>query len=180
MAEAYSEKKKELEQLFLTNYQTFLNLGMSLCGQREFVKDTIQLFFLDLWEQKWWEKEIADPKAYLYRSFYRKLFSELKKSRKYPSQSLELWEEKIYALSDDSNAFQADVQEIQDHLRKALSSLPEKQQEMIRLKFKEGLDYEEIASYTGKSKQTIYNQIHSSIKKLRAHWQQTSDHLKKK
>ena len=52
-------------------------------------------------------------------------------------------------------------------LEAAINTLPNQQKEALSLRFKEGLDYEEIAVSTGKSPQTIYNQIHSAIQKLR-------------
>ena len=180
MSQDPTTKRKEFEELFLEQYQNLLSLGISVCGQKEFTKDTIQLFFLELWEKEIWTAEIKDSKAYLFKSFYRKLFSELKKSRKVDNASLDQLEENGVRFSSEQADSVDQLIELQERVKKALNDLPDKQQQMIRLKYQGGLEYEEIAEYTGKSRQTIYNQIHSSIKKLRARLAENSFPLKKK
>lgn len=172
-------KRRQFEELFLEQYQNLLNLGVSVCGQREFTKDTIQLLFLELWEKEIWKSDIHDFKAYLYKSFYRKLFYELKKQKKMEHAALEQLNEAMLAVSDEVDA-SGDLAELQERLKTAMEGLPKQQQEMIRLKYQSGLAYGEIAEITGKSKQTIYNQVHSSIKKLRARLTKSSSPLKKK
>jgi RNA polymerase sigma-70 factor (ECF subfamily) len=46
--------------------------------------------------------------------------------------------------------------------------LPEREQEVLRLKFQGGLSYEEIARVTGLSASNVGFLIHSAVKKLRA------------
>ncbi|MCI4671094.1 MAG: sigma-70 family RNA polymerase sigma factor [Bacteroidia bacterium] len=172
-------KRKEFEDLFLKNYQSLLNLGMGICGQKDFVKDCIQLFFLELWEKQIWEQNIVDPKAYLFKAFYRKLFYEIKKSRKFIGSSIEQLAESGMEFSEQDFQSLDEQTELQEKLKQAIKSLPEQQKEMVKLKFQSGFEYEEIAAFTGKSKQTIYNQIHASIKKLRAFLTQDNQPLKK-
>lgn len=49
----------------------------------------------------------------------------------------------------------------------ALSELPENQQEVIRLRFQEGLSYKEIAEVTGRSVNHVGVLIHNAIKAIR-------------
>ena len=53
-------------------------------------------------------------------------------------------------------------------LTRALSCLSENQQEVIRLKFQQGLKYREIAPVTGLSVSNVGFLIHTGLKKLRA------------
>ena len=48
-----------------------------------------------------------------------------------------------------------------------LSKLPDNQQEVIRLKFQDGLSYKEISEITGKSVSHVGVLIHNGVKKLR-------------
>lgn len=173
-------KKKKFEELFLEQYQAFLSLGVSVCGQREFVKDTLQLFFLQLWEKEIWEADIQDPKAYLFKSFYRLLFSELKKNRKFQGISFDQLEEKGNWLFEREMESLEGTLDLQKKVHKLMKELPEKQRKVLQLRFQEGLAYNEIADFTGKSKQTIYNQIHASIRKLRMLLAENRPPLKKK
>ena len=52
-------------------------------------------------------------------------------------------------------------------LKEAMKSLSPQQAEMLRLRFFKEMSYKNIAEKTGKSKQTIYNQIFDAVKKLR-------------
>ena len=161
------EQRQIFERVFSSNYQTFFNIGFNISRSRDFSKDLIQSFFLELWEKKIWEKEISDLNAYLFRSFYRKAIRELKTEKKRQEFSLDPdWDIPIPSFEE----LWIEVQEqssIQEKLAQALESLPDKQRQAIHLRFQEGLKYEEIASQTGKSPQTIYNQIHTAVKKLR-------------
>ena len=74
----------------------------------------------------------------------------------------------------DAKANKALVEELkkqqeqeQKQIEKAFEILPTQQKEMLELRFLQGFSYQEIANNTGKSRQTIYNQIHTAIKKLR-------------
>ena len=49
-----------------------------------------------------------------------------------------------------------------------LSKLPEKQQEVIRLKFQDGLSYKEISEITGNTVSHVGVLIHNGMKTLRA------------
>lgn len=51
--------------------------------------------------------------------------------------------------------------------RQALLQLPENQQEVIRLRFQEGLSYKEIAEVTGRSVNHVGVLIHNAIKVIR-------------
>jgi RNA polymerase sigma-70 factor (ECF subfamily) len=55
-----------------------------------------------------------------------------------------------------------------------LSDLPPRQEEVIRLKFMDGLSYKEIAAVTGNSVSNVGYLIHAGMKRLRQ-WAQDSD-----
>ena len=61
----------------------------------------------------------------------------------------------------------AESREETSRLRTALGRLPSRQQEVIRLKFQEGLSYREIAAATGHSVANVGFLIHGGLKALR-------------
>ncbi len=168
MSKNLSDRKREFEEVFLTHYQALMNVGMSIKADKEFVKDVIQLFFIEVWEKDLLARDITHLKAYLIRSFYRKMFQQLKKQKGFSERLDHEFKEMDQAALDEFVREETQVDEIQQRLNLAIEQLPEKEREIFRMKYMEGLAYEEIALFTGKSKQTVYNQIHSSIRKLRS------------
>lgn len=157
----------DFERFFMTHYKVLFSLGYRLSGDKELTKDLLQSFFLELWENRFQSQNIQYLEAYLRKAFRRKIINTLQKNRTI--------QRKLSAQANTPNEpsyetllinFQTRENQKQQ-LQKALNQLPTQQKEALSLRFKEGLDYEEIASTTGKSQQTIYNQIHAAIKKLR-------------
>jgi len=58
--------------------------------------------------------------------------------------------------------------ETEGRVLRALETLPEKQQEVVRLKFQSGLSYREISRVTGHSVSNVGYLIHMAVKALRA------------
>ncbi|WNJ19697.1 sigma-70 family RNA polymerase sigma factor [Pontibacter sp. G13] len=155
------------EQLFSDNYRVLFALGYRVSKDRELTKDALQGFFMDMWEKRIWEQDIQQPSAYLYRAFYRRIIHEVKAAQKVPTTDIDTQ----YDLAEDS--FEAQLVQVQHQAEKsqrllqAVGQLPDQQRRMIELRFSKGMDYDQIHEATGKSKQTIYNQIHAGIQKLR-------------
>lgn len=57
--------------------------------------------------------------------------------------------------------------DLSDRLNKALSTLTKKQLEIVKLKFYNGMTYDEIGQITNLRHRTIYNHLHQAIKILR-------------
>lgn len=131
------------------------------------MKDVLQSFFLELWEKKIWESEIQHMPAYLRKAFYRKMVYEVKQHRKYIIQDIDTAKEPIIEAYETTLIEREEELDNHRQMQAAWDLLPDKQRRVLELRFKSGMDYDEIAASTGKSRQTIYNQIHEAIKKLR-------------
>jgi len=159
--------KREFENLFLSHYQSLFSMGFKMSGRRELTKDCIQSLFLELWENRGRLSEVEHWNAYLKKSLYRKIASELKK----PLVNTKELNSSFSKHSDPSYEellinFQNNESKRKD-LHAALNNLPEKERKVLRSRFYEGMSYDEIAETTGKSKQTVYNQIFSAVKRLK-------------
>ncbi|MEL6674446.1 MAG: sigma-70 family RNA polymerase sigma factor [Bacteroidota bacterium] len=160
-------REAQFELFFTSNYRDFYHLGLSISKQKELTQDTLQSFFLEMWEKKIWTKEIEHPKTYFQRAFYRKMMTALKAQAKGP-QSLEESKPILPEISFEEALIESETQmERAQVLAQALDRLSPTQREMIQAKFQDGKKYEELAREKGKSKQTIYNQVHTAIQKLR-------------
>jgi RNA polymerase sigma factor (sigma-70 family) len=58
-------------------------------------------------------------------------------------------------------------QETENHLLRLLGDLPANQQEVVRLKFQDGLSYRDIAEVTGRSSSNVGYLLHMAVKRLR-------------
>lgn len=155
--------------LYKKYYHSLLFIGLKEIKDAQLVKDTIQQLFLYIWEKRETINEAKNVKAYLITSFLRKLSNDWKKSGK-TSNLLVVWNN----YSEDTQPTPEEKlinKDEQHHLFKCLmiyiNDLPNRQRELIVLKFYEGLTYEEIVQQTGLSHRTVYNKIHEALKKLK-------------
>jgi len=159
--------RQEFEKLFLKHFPALFTHGFHLSGNRELTKDLIQSLFLELWEKQIPLDSIEHWNAYLKKSLYRKIVRELKQNKLISSDldaSLALPPEPSYEellINFQTESFR------KRKVRQALSTLPPIEKEMLEARFQLGMSYEEIAEQTKKSKQTVYNQIYTALKKLR-------------
>ncbi len=155
--------------LYKKYYHPLLFIGLKEIKDGQLVKDAIQQLFLYLWEKRATIEAANNVKTYLVTSFLRKLTSDWKKSGK--SGSLQVvWNN--YSEDPQPNPEEKLIRkDQQNHLFKLLmnyiNELPNRQRELIVLRFYEGLTYEEIVQRTGLSHRTVYNKIHEALKKLK-------------
>jgi RNA polymerase sigma factor (sigma-70 family) len=161
--------KEKFLSLYKKYYHTLLFIGLKEMKDAQLVKDAIQQLFLYLWEKRATIQEAKNVKSYLITSFLRKLSADWKKAKK--TRELEVvWNN--YPEDPQPNPEDTLIKkDQQSHLFKLLMSrineLPNRQKELIVLKFYEGLSYEEIVQKTGLSHRTVYNKIHEGLKKLK-------------
>ncbi len=156
------------ETLYLSLYQDLFVTGFRISGDKELTKDSIQELFLEIWNKRTQLPDIENVRAYFQTSLRRKIIYKIKQKRKKNHQALDTtvheipvpsYEELLIA-AEDGAAEKAELQE-------ALKALSPQQFEMLKLRFYKEMSYQNIAEMTGKSKQTIYNQIFAAVKKLR-------------
>jgi RNA polymerase sigma factor (sigma-70 family) len=155
--------------LYKKYYHTLLFIGMKEMKDAHLVKDIIQQLFLYLWEKRETIQDARDVKSYLITSFLRKLTADWKKNKQsgglevvwssYPEDTQPNPEEKLIRKDEQSHLFKL--------LMERINELPNRQKELITLKFYEGLTYQEIVERTGLSHRTVYNKIHEGLKKLK-------------
>ena len=171
--ELWEGLKQGDKELFLALYKKYyhalLFIGLKEIRDSSIVKDSIQQLFLYLWEKRETIGTAKNIKSYLVTSFLRKLNRDWKNTSK--DADLELTAHK------DSEDLQPNPEERliskdqQGRLGKLLmdrvNALPNRQKELIVMRFYEGLSYDEIIEKTRLSHRTVYNKIHEGVKKLK-------------
>jgi RNA polymerase sigma-70 factor (ECF subfamily) len=155
-----------LQELYNTYYQYLFGAGFSLCLDKELTKDCIQDLFLGLWAKRENMKPVSSVGAYLRICLRRKIIDILKKEQLLEQHiPIDEYEEQ-FSYEEVIIAFQTE-QETKLKLEKALTQLTKKQKEVIRLRFFENKNFEEIAVLLNSEPRTIYNHMYEAMKMLR-------------
>lgn len=146
-------------------YPDLLRNGLSIVPDEHQVKDTINQFFLYLWDKREQLNAPQHLKAYILVSFRRRLVYDVKKNRK--TSLLAIDDTYAEQSCEDHIIAGQTYLELQLRVRKAIDKLPPRHRELIMLKYYEGLTYEQIAERTSLSMRTIYNKLHEAIKMMK-------------
>ncbi|MFK7906057.1 MAG: RNA polymerase sigma factor [Chitinophagales bacterium] len=157
-------------QLFKKYYADLYKYGLHLVRNREeFLKDTIQDLFADLWDKREKLGNVQHVKTYLFRSFRRNLLRGLKKQRRFVFlfDNAEI-QPNAFDLSMEDLIIAGEMsREKRLKVAKAIEGLTTSQREIIYLKFRDNLDYEEIEEITSLKYQSIRNSVHRALKVLK-------------
>lgn len=135
----------------------------------EDAENIVQDVFLILWERKE-EIEISFTlTTYLFTLVKNRCLNFLRHKlieEEYNSQMKEELGFKLYALETFNYSYQSE-EELQEVIRRALDTLPERCREVFIKSRIEGLKYKEISDELGISVNTVENQMVTALKKLR-------------
>ena len=145
-----------------------LKYAMGLCGDRELARDTVQETFLKLMG----EVAVRRPEnlpAWLFSVCRNRLIDIRRRQfRLVPLEPGHL-ERHEGAAANPSRALEE--KETAERLARLIEDLPERQRELIRLKFQAGLSYREISEVTGLTEGHVGYLLHHAVKSMRDEWQ---------
>ncbi|GAB2781355.1 sigma-70 family RNA polymerase sigma factor [Rhabdobacter roseus] len=161
-----------LGRIMQAYYPDLFHWGMRLHAERELVKDCIQEMFVNLWKQHHSIGTVENVRSYLLAVLKARILREL--SRKHVTHQANLTDE--YAFSVE---FAADLRLIEEEhevyqlrkLEQVMNYLPQRQKELIYLRFYQNLSFEQIAEVMQLGRQSVYNLLQKSLGNLRKHWQ---------
>jgi len=161
--------REALLSLYNQHYVGLMNYGLKLTGDRELTNDCITQILLRLWDKRQQLPVVESPRSYLLTCLRHELFAERRAetARTAGSRGLQgiadasepSYEEYIIQLQTNKA--------LAEKLTRALNRLTSREKELLKLKFFDDLDYDEIASRCGITKRTAYNIIHSALKMLK-------------
>lgn len=164
-----SGDEQSLSKIFSFFYSDLYHYGIKIFNLPDLVKDSIQDVFVRIWEKRDTIGDVQNPKAYLIASLRRKIFENKEKYFKEVSDEATDQEGKR-VFSFEATEFM-EVEEVSKQLRNSLvqviNSLPERQRELIFLRFYYNLRYVEIARVMEVKEQTIKNMMQRAISNLR-------------
>lgn len=142
------------------------NYGYKFTRDKELIEDAVHDLFVRLWTTRERLSQPASVKNYLLKSMRNILLRKMKREEKftdidgkeYPwSFSISYSVETIKRIED---------RDLQAKLRAFIDTLPPRQQEIIYLRFYEGLSYEEIADVMSLSINSAYKLLYKALTKL--------------
>jgi RNA polymerase sigma factor (sigma-70 family) len=164
--------KRDWVRLAVERYEgQLMRYAVHMTGDVERARDVVQDTFLRLCAE---EPGAIDGHLaeWLFTVCRHRVFDiQRKESRLRPLDEIEL---KSFASDTPSPARVAEQQEVTSQLLDALKTLPPNQQEVVRLKFQNGLSYQEISGITKLTVTNVGFLLHTAMKTLRRHLERNS------
>ncbi|OKL40333.1 RNA polymerase sigma factor [Pontibacter flavimaris] len=142
-----------------------LRYGQRLSPDPDLVKDSIQQVFFQVWKSR---QNLSAPPSV--RNYLLKAFRcELVKKATFKSKYEPLPDDTIMGAEDSHEAELIQLQSSESDRQKLhllLKNLPERQREVIFLKYYTGLPYDEISDILGIDQKSVYKLTYKAIDKL--------------
>ena len=154
--------KPSLAEVFEEEEPKLVRYAFSLLGRREVAEEVVQDVFIQL--HKHWD-EVEHPRAWLFRSVRNRSYNQHRDTRREvlsddgetgheQDESAEAPDEVLRKL--EANGF----------LRLMIEELPERDREVVHLKYFENLKYAEIAEQTGMTIGNVGYRLHHTLNTL--------------
>lgn len=166
-----ADDEKAFDQLVEARYRVLFNYATRFTKDRDLIKDCVQDLFLELWNRRKAIVETPYVTIYLIKALRNNLLRKLRRETGWRSTT----EEGIEAESTLTDDLTAENEWIagetlintEQSLRRAVAQLPKRQQEVVFLKFYEGLSNDDIAQVMEIEKQTVANFLYRAMSQLR-------------
>ena len=161
--------QSDFERIYKLYYPKMFGFAKNYVLATEDAENIVQDVFLVLWEKKD-ELEITYTlTTYLFTLVKNRCLNFLRHKLIEEEYNIQMKEElsfKLYALESLDYSYQSET-ELQEVVKRALDTLPERCREIFIKSRIEGLKYKEISEELGISVNTVENQIVTALKKLR-------------
>lgn len=156
------------EKIYDDYATTLFQYGRNYATNQAFVEDCVQELFTEIWEKRANLGTTTSIRFYLFSSIRRKIFRRLEQEKKRGEH------EKKNQLSfrsittpESDLILNEEGKKIQHLLLEAVNSLPERQREVLFLRYYVGLSFDAITEMLGLPKKTAYNIIFKALETLR-------------
>ncbi|WP_439585310.1 RNA polymerase sigma factor [Dyadobacter bucti] len=163
-------EEEAFDELTKRRYRLLFNYATRFTKNTELIKDCIQDLFLELWYRRASLTETPYVTVYLVKSLRNNLLRKIRINNRLDSsaditESCERFTDNLTVetilISSES------MTEREREIRSAISRLPKRQQEVIFLKFYEGMSNDEISNVMEIERQTVANFLYRAIGQLK-------------
>jgi len=154
--------------LFESYYPQLHNYGLKICKSTALTEDTLQDFFLYLYEHRENLSDLDTIAPYLFTSYKRFLIKVMKKNEKLLQTdfSTETFVDIQFSPEEVITSKETELFK-NNKLNKLLNKLPKRQKEAIYLKYYSGLKATEISKIMDINYQSVVNTLHKAMKSLK-------------
>jgi RNA polymerase sigma factor (sigma-70 family) len=159
---------KAFAVLFETYYPSLHSYGLKISKNESLTEDTLQDFFLYVYEHRENLSDLDTIAPYLFTSYKRFLINVIKKNEKTKSTDfskeiipdIQFTKEELITNQETENFKNKNIS-------KLLNKLPKRQKEAIYLKYYSGLKTREISEIMNINYQSVVNTLHKAINNLK-------------
>ncbi len=159
-------------KLVKTQFNFLLNYGYRFVKDSDFVKDCVQEVFIEIWQKKDRLVVPESVRAYLLTCVRKKVIREGKRQRILKEEP-DFLEEQIFGFNSsfETEWIEAETSaEIYEKVKKLITRLPKRQQEVLYLQYYQNLSRDEIAEIMQINLQSVSNLVQSAFSSFRHHW----------
>jgi len=152
-----AQSSKSIIKLFEELESALIRYAYGIVHRREVAEEIVQDGFLKL--HKHWDS-VENPQAWIYRSVRNLALNHLRKSNR------EVDTDKVVDISEGAPENSLERMEALGNMRMLMTELPEKEKELVKLKYIDECSYTEIAEKVGISVGNVGYKLHHILKGL--------------
>lgn len=139
------------------------NFGKKFTDDRGLLKDTLQELFINIWNKRQQLTHVKNLKVYLIKSLRNRLIRKLSEKSRLVLHDIE----EVYNAVEFIEFAELEHEKIiLKELKKQVNLLPERQREVIHLRYYQQLTHDEISEILSINYQSVSNLLFRAIKKL--------------
>lgn len=154
-------------QLYNIHFKALNNYGYKFTRDVSLIEDAVHDLFVNLWARR---EKLGNPvsvKNYLYKSLRNLLFRKMETQQRFVKIEADEDYPFNFEVSFDTVFIEDESKkDLQRKLKEAIQTLSARQQEIIYLRFYEGLSYEEAADIMNLNVTSTYKLLYKAIGKL--------------
>jgi RNA polymerase sigma factor (sigma-70 family) len=162
--------RESFQKLMEATYDLMFQFGHKFSRDRELIKDSIQDVFLEILEKRTRLSSDIPPKPYLLASLRRRLHRLEQRQRWMVPGDTETTGFEIEFSSEHYLILSEETGNIARQMTSLMNELPERQKEVVYLRFFQNLDRDEIADLMRIRPQSVSNLLQAAFKWLRTQW----------
>ena len=154
-------------KLYNQHFKLLTNYGHKFTRDLDFIEDAVQDLFIKLWTNRASLSTPISVKNYLYKALRSILFRKMQVRARFTE--IQDGDPLPFEVSFDQAVIATEEeQELRIKIKSAISTLPARQQEIVYLRFYEGLDYEEIADIMEITVASTYKLLYKALNNIEA------------
>ena len=154
-------------RIYDTHFKSLNNYGYKFTRDTDQIEDAVHDLFVNLWQKRTQIGNPASVRNYLYKSLRNMLFRKMETQQKFVKLNAGENYQFHFEVSFDTLFMENEAKkDLQKKLKEAIQTLSARQQEIIYLRFYEGLSYEEAADIMNLNINSTYKLLYKAIGKL--------------